>query len=182
MPGSGVRADVAAPEVRGAGVSHARLAVLRGGRAARVILSDHGAGFRAIILLVNRMFRSRRLCRYPGCAGFALKGHRYCQAHAAEELAELRAQEAARDRRRGSARQRGYDARWNCYSKWFLSLPGNQLCALRLDEGCAVVAQCVDHIDPPDGPDDPRFWDFKNHQPSCIHCNSVKGHRFMRKI
>ena len=128
------------------------------------------------------MFRSRRLCRVPGCAGFALKGHRYCEAHAAEERAELRAQEAARDRRRGSARERGYDARWARYSKWFLSLPENQLCALRMDEGCAVVAQCVDHIDPPDGPEDPRFWDFSNHQPACIHCNSVKGHRFMRKI
>jgi 5-methylcytosine-specific restriction protein A len=35
----------------------------------------------------------------------------------------------------------------------------------------------VDHIDPPDGPGDPRFWDTANHQPACIHCNSVKGHK-----
>ena len=52
----------------------------------------------------------------------------------------------------------------------------NQFCSLRLP-GCTFIAQCVDHIDPPDGPDDPRFWDKNNHQPACIHCNSVKGHR-----
>ena len=82
--------------------------------------------------------------------------------------------------RRGSARERGYDSRWSAYSKWYLAQPNHQLCALRLDEGCAVVAQCVDHIDPPDDRHDPRFWNPENHQPACIHCNSVKGHRFMR--
>ena len=23
----------------------------------------------------------------------------------------------------------------------------------------------------------PKFWDKANHQPACIHCNSVKGHK-----
>jgi hypothetical protein len=28
---------------------------------------------------------------------------------------------------------------------------------------------------PPSSPDDPLFWDPKNHQAGCLHCNSVKG-------
>lgn len=83
----------------------------------------------------------------------------------------------AQDERRGSSRQRGYDTRWSKYSRWYLSAPEHQLCALRLDDGCTMVARCVDHIAPPDGPGDPRFWDTANHQPACIHCNSVKGHK-----
>lgn len=119
--------------------------------------------------------RTLHFCRYPGCG--ALTGGQYCPQHQGEGKARQREQARAWDERRGSSRQRGYDTRWSKYSRWFLSLPQHQLCALRLDEGCAVIAQCVDHIDPPDGPGDPRFWDTSNHQPSCIHCNSVKGHR-----
>ncbi len=119
------------------------------------------------------MNRAKRFCRHPGCR--ELTGHEsgYCEAHRGEWEEKNR----ARDVRRGTARARGYDSKWAGYSKRFLSRPENQLCALKLDEKCAVLAQCVDHIDPPDGPCDPRFWDPANHQPACIHCNSVKGHR-----
>ena len=127
------------------------------------------------------MLRARRLCKAPGCPHLVGHGHRYCDAHIDIEIDEQRRSQERRDARRGSSRQRGYDTRWNKYSKWFLSQPQNQFCALHMDEGCAGVAQCVDHIDPPDGPDDPRFWDYSNHQPACIHCNSVKGHRFICK-
>ena len=119
--------------------------------------------------------RAKRFCRYPGCG--ELTGHEsgYCEAH----RGEWERMNQARDRRRGTAQERGYDSRWARYSKWYLSLPEHQFCALRLDEKCAVLAQCVDHIDPPNGNRDPRFWDPGNHQPACIHCNSVKGHRRM---
>ena len=119
-----------------------------------------------------------RPCKHPGCPHLTREA--YCEAHRGEAEAEAEARrerDQAADRRRGSAQDRGYTSRWARYSKWFLRQPGHQLCALHLDEGCAVVAQCVDHIDPPDGPTDPRFWDPDNHQPACIHCNSVKGHR-----
>ena len=116
---------------------------------------------------------ARRFCAHPGCAALVSGSARYCEEHKADGQQA----ERARDQRRGSARVRGYTTRWNKYSKWFLSLPENQFCALHLDDGCAIVAQCVDHIDPPDNASDPRFWDTSNHQPACIHCNSVKGRR-----
>lgn len=117
--------------------------------------------------------KARRFCRHPGCSALVCGSQRYCDEHKADEVEA----ERRMDERRGSARARGYTTRWNKYSKWFLSQPSNQFCKLHLDAGCAIVAQCVDHIDPPNGASDPKFWDRTNHQAACIHCNSVKGRR-----
>lgn len=116
---------------------------------------------------------AQRFCRHSGCTAIVSGGASYCEAHMDEQIQAERRQ----DERRGSARARGYTTRWNHYSKAFLAMPGNQFCKLHLDEGCAVVAQCVDHIDPPIGAGDPKFWNAANHQAACIHCNSVKGRR-----
>ena len=115
--------------------------------------------------------RALHFCNHPGCP--SLTTDRYCPEHTADKLEARREQ----DKRRGSASSRGYDWRWQKYSTAFLRRPGNQICRLHIDEGCTLLADCVDHIDPPNGPSDPRFWDKANHQPACIHCNSVKGHR-----
>ena len=114
--------------------------------------------------------RPARICGQAGCSELVYDGSGRCEKHRRQTRRE-------QDERRGSAHERGYTARWQKYRAWFLRQPGNQICKLRVDGGCALVAQCVDHIDPPDGPDDPRFWDYNNHQASCIHCNSVKGRR-----
>lgn len=111
--------------------------------------------------------RPARSCAQPGCP--MLTRERYCPQHKKEETRRY-------DAKRGSAHERGYTSRWNRYSKWFLSQPDNVFCKLQLP-GCTNLSKCVDHIDPPNGPNDPRFWDLKNHQGACIHCNSVKGHR-----
>ena len=117
--------------------------------------------------------RPKKPCSQPGCPNLVEAGTGgRCELHKRQADQEY-------DRRRGSSSQRGYTARWQRYSKRYLKQPDNVLCMLRLP-GCNVVAQCVDHIDPPDGPNDPRFWDSKNHQPACIHCNSVKGHRYLK--
>ncbi len=87
---------------------------------------------------------------------------------------------AQSDKLRKNANQRGYNYQWGRYSKAYLAHPDHQLCALHLDGGCAIVAQCVDHIKPANGSGDPLFWDPTNHQPACIHCNSVKGRKFLR--
>lgn len=126
--------------------------------------------------------KSAHFCAWPNCNNVTTD--KYCADHreageAAEREKKLE-QLRRRDGRRGTSRERGYNARWDKYSKWFLSQPENQLCALRLDDGCAIVAQCVDHIDPPNGANDPKFWDKANHQPACIHCNSVKGHKKLK--
>lgn len=108
-----------------------------------------------------------RPCCHPGCS--ALTRERHCEQHKKQHQQQ-------QDKERGTAHQRGYDKRWQRYSKWFLSQPENVFCKLQLP-GCSRIARCVDHIDPPDGPNDPRFWDTNNHQAACIHCNSVKGRR-----
>lgn len=120
--------------------------------------------------------KARRFCRAAGCPDFADKGSAYCEKHKPREEEAMR----QRDARRGSARKRGYDSRWSKYSKAFLRKPENQFCVLRLDARCAVVSQCVDHIDPPTSASDPKFWQKENHQPSCLRCNSIKGNRKMR--
>ena len=119
----------------------------------------------------NAMPRRPRVpCNYPGCHELIEAGQRYCARHKRQEQKRY-------DDKRGTAAQRGYGSRWRRYSKWFLRQPGNQICKLRLDDGCAFMADCVDHIKPPNGKDDPLFWEPSNHQASCIHCNSVKGRR-----
>ena len=124
--------------------------------------------------------RSAKFCKYPGCNNI-VTGCNYCKDHKAEAAAEEEKRKQAKQRRgdlrRGSSRERGYNTAWSKYSKAFLSRPENQFCRLHLDNGCALVAQCVDHIDPPSSATDPLFWDKSNHQPACIHCNSRKGHK-----
>lgn len=126
--------------------------------------------------------KSAHFCAWQGCNNICT--NKYCTEHA--EAGEERDREKAKahfqryDKERGTATFRGYNSKWARYSKWFLSQPENKMCALRLDAGCAMIAQCVDHIDPPDNARDPRFWDYENHQPACIHCNSLKGHRKMK--
>lgn len=109
-------------------------------------------------------------CNKPGC-GALVEGGGYCAKHKQENQQRV-------DRERGSAHQRGYNARWRRYANWFLRQPENVFCKLKL-KGCTNLAECVDHIIPPDSPDDPRFWDPENHQSVCIRCNSRKGNRRM---
>jgi len=111
--------------------------------------------------------RIKRPCNYPGCP--VLTTERHCEKHRKDTARQY-------DNSRGTAHQRGYTARWQRYSKWFLKQPGNVFCVLQLP-GCTNVTQCPDHIVPPSGPDDPLFWDPSNHQAACLHCNSVKGNR-----
>lgn len=108
-----------------------------------------------------------RICNHPGCSILVESG--YCDKHKKQV-------QKARDQHRGSAHQRGYTYRWYQYTKVFLSRPENVFCKLQLP-GCNNIAECVDHIDPPNGPYDTKFWDTNNHQGACIHCNSVKGRK-----
>lgn len=136
-----------------------------------------GQGLRAIKLGSNAglfllgadtvPMKPKHPCAHPGCPELVTDG-RYCEQHKKQNIQQ-------QDKRRGTASQRGYNSRWRRYSQWFIKQPENVFCKLQLP-GCTNVSECVDHIDPPDGPNDPRFWDTNNHQGSCIHCNSVKGH------
>lgn len=75
--------------------------------------------------------------------------------------------------------QRGYDRRWQEYSRAFIAqhprcagvLIGNE----RVHAGsCRGLSECTDHVQAVTGADDPRFWDENNHQALSVACNSLK--------
>ena len=129
------------------------------------------------------MLKAAQICKCIGCTSLTRDASGYCEVHRPAAMAAKEARRQAwrrkTDDRRGSAAERGYDWRWAKYSKWYLAQAGHQLCSLRISPRCAIVAQCVDHIDPPDDKYDPRFWAADNFQPACLACNSLKGHRYM---
>lgn len=68
--------------------------------------------------------------------------------------------------------QRGYNYRWQQMRKSFLRL--HPLCQCpNCDEGRKRVtpAEVVDHRNPHEGPNDPRFWDVSNWQALSKHCH-----------
>jgi len=77
---------------------------------------------------------------------------------------------AKADLKRPSARQRGYDSKWEKESKAFLALPGNQWCAC----GCGKLADMVDHRIAAKG-DQKLFWSRSNWQPMARACNTRKA-------
>jgi 5-methylcytosine-specific restriction enzyme A len=81
-----------------------------------------------------------------------------------------RERKAQADRRRGTARERGYDSRWERESKAFLALPQNSRCAC----GCGRRADMVDHKRAHKG-DMGLFWDRSNWTPKNRRCNSRKA-------
>ena len=104
--------------------------------------------------------RPKRPCRYPGCPNLCESGT-YCPEHSAESP----------DRLRGSATERGYDAKWRRARKLFLQR--HPLCANCLSQGVLTPATVVDHIVPHRG-DHRLFWDEQNWQPLCKACHDRK--------
>jgi 5-methylcytosine-specific restriction protein A len=104
--------------------------------------------------------RPKRPCRYPGCPNLCESGT-YCPEHSAESP----------DRLRGSATERGYDAKWRRARKRFLQR--HPLCANCLSQGVLTPATVVDHIVPHRG-DHRLFWDEQNWQPLCKACHDRK--------
>lgn len=93
--------------------------------------------------------------------------------------------------RNASATLRGYNYRWQTYSKNFRL--NNPLCEAmhcfpcgeifkkgattcpkckQPTRQCARPTECVDHITPVKGPDDPLFFEPSNHEGCCWSCHS----------
>ena len=111
------------------------------------------------------MNRAKHICQYPGCNKFCTG--LYCDEHRAK-----------REEFRESAGARGYDYQWSRFRKHYLSIPGNQICALQISGKCSGKAECIDHIVPLalGG----AKYDEDNLQPSCNACNVLKGKRVIR--
>jgi 5-methylcytosine-specific restriction protein A len=80
------------------------------------------------------------------------------------------------DRRRPTARQRGYTVEWQRESRLFLNKPENRFCAC----GCGRYADLVDHRTPHRG-DRALFWDRSNWQPMATHCHSSSKQSLERR-
>lgn len=109
--------------------------------------------------------RPKKPCSYPGCPELVEAGQGgRCEKHKRQEQRRY-------DKQRGTAAQRGYDARWQ---KARLShLKANPLCVFCLKENRLTPATVVDHIVPHKG-DYNLFWDKNNWQSLCKRCHDIK--------
>jgi 5-methylcytosine-specific restriction protein A len=101
--------------------------------------------------------RAPRLCH---CGNVVPSGHR-CPCHIIRD----RDRKAAFDRKRPSARQRGYDSDWQRERAAFLFV--NDTCRR---PGCGAPATVVDHVVPHRG-DRRLFWQRSNWQALCKPCH-----------
>ena len=124
-------------------------------------------------------WRAPRPCGHVGCPN-RVTGRRYCPDHAGDEL---RAREAY-DRHRGSARDRGYTARWDKLSE--LKLRTDPLCELGERAGLPelvhdrpVPAVLVDHVHEIEDGGEVFAWD--NLASSCTDCHAIKTAEMARR-
>lgn len=83
------------------------------------------------------------------------------------------------DRRRGSARARGYDARWDRAASLHLRL--HPLCVGCQAIGMIVEADLVDHVEPHKG-DMVVFWDTDRWQSACRWHHDVVKQRLEKML
>lgn len=81
-------------------------------------------------------------------------------------FARDRERKARFDQERPSARQRGYDSKWDAARKDFLA--AHPRCVM-----CGDLARLVDHKTPHRG-DKRLFWSRSNWQPLCTPCHSSR--------
>jgi 5-methylcytosine-specific restriction protein A len=101
-------------------------------------------------------YKPLKPCKHQGCP--ELIADSYCLKH--KPLYQ-----------RASARERGYDNRWQKARKRFLK--ANPLCVKCKEQGKYVEATVVDHIVPHRG-DKILFWDESNFQSLCKNCHDRK--------
>lgn len=104
--------------------------------------------------------RARKVCSTPGCPILADPGASKC-----------RDCETTADRARGTAAERGYDARWRATRDAFLAV--DPFCS---EPGCARLATDVDHIYG-DGPLSPEGHAHDRLQGFCHSHHSAKTAR-----
>jgi 5-methylcytosine-specific restriction endonuclease McrA len=83
------------------------------------------------------------------------------------------AKRAAFEKKRPSARQRGYDSKWEKARAAYLAKPENKYCAC----GCGRLADMIDHKVAPKG-DMKLFWNVRNWQAYASICNKRKAIKY----
>lgn len=112
------------------------------------------------------------MCSAPGCYALA-HGSPRCPAHPYEPRPKARwgERDRERDKRRGSAAERGYDAAWHKLRRSILRR--DPLCAMCRQAGRVRAAMEVDHIIPIAERPDLRLVE-DNLQPLCRPCHRIK--------
>lgn len=103
----------------------------------------------------------KKFCQKVGCS--KLTEDKYCEDH--------KHQEQLYNQERGTAAQRGYDARWRKARARYLR--EHPLCKSCFEAGLVIAATVVDHSVPHKG-NIALFWDEKNWQSLCTSCHSRK--------
>lgn len=112
----------------------------------------------------------RKPCRKPNCG--VLTHTTYCEKHTVQNE-EVKKEEVKRyDNSRGTSASRGYSYKWSKASALYRK--NNPLCVMCQKQGVLKINNCVDHIVPVNGPDDPLFWVESNWQGLCTSCHSRK--------
>lgn len=99
-------------------------------------------------------------CKQPGCPNLIPAGRLYCEEHKKLHPEAIR-----------SASARGYDRKWQKFSKKYLEQ--HPLCEECLRHGAATPATVVDHITPFRG-DKKLQYDPNNLQALCKSCHDKK--------
>ncbi len=100
-------------------------------------------------------------CLHPGCRNLVSRGDKgRCPEHRKQHSKGI-------DQRRGTATERGYNARWGRFREMYLA--EYPLCAV-----CGRGAQEVHHRVPVTGPDDPSFFDPSAVVGLCKPCHSAE--------
>jgi 5-methylcytosine-specific restriction protein A len=111
--------------------------------------------------------KPKKPCSYPMCGELTTEA--YCEDHKKQD-------KRSRDKNRGTAHERGYNARWRKARKMYLAR--NPLCQC---EDCQKLivplpANVVDHIEPHKG-DYELFWDEDNWMAMNKRCHDRKTAR-----
>jgi 5-methylcytosine-specific restriction protein A len=112
--------------------------------------------------------RPQSTCPHPGCTTTTPGGR--CDAHR-RDVDLQRWQQA--DQNRPSARQRGYNTRWEKARKTYLARHPLCACVECKAGGRVRVATVVDHVVPHRG-DQALFWDTSNWQAMAKTCHDRK--------
>ena len=104
--------------------------------------------------------RMNRPCKHAGCPDLTRDKTGYCDAHRLNQ-----------DKRRGTARERGYTRDWERESKAYLA--EHPLCVTCESEGLFKAAKVVDHRIPHRG-NPVLFWDKSNWQSMCKRHHDMK--------